>query len=565
MKIRVLKNIHFLGLWLAQIGMLIFLVQCTTTNPVDVENATKISHFSRITKNETWRANQVHVVTQDVILDNCLLTIEAGARIEFLPNTSLQISTNAAVRAVGTEQDSIIFTANDLSKGAWKNVRFGFDCLDSLCQFSFCIFESGGIGDSLAAMIVCEDAAPAFENSSIRKSVTNGISLLGESRFKKFQLNKVSNNRMAPLLLPANAVASLNSTSQFSGNPGVNAVRVIRNGDVTQSGTWSPLDVPYRFDVDVRIMETQLTIKPGVQMEFDIGKSFEVGYKARLIAKGEMNLPVKFNGKINQPGYWEGILLRNGSSENSQFAFCRVADGGSNLSHPANVYCETGSPAFENCEFTNSGGYGIIFNGESYPTLFEFNKFLSNKNAPIRMTPAVFGKIRYNQFDMENYFIEVTAGTLYKGGTIPNSAIPYRLTGNLNIYYQTVTIEPGVVFELGNDVNISVSARGGLIARGNIGLPILFTGSVKSPGYWDFIYFGNDCAVESCVLENCIIEYGGGSLSWPANIYCEGSSPTIKNCQVNYSGHWGIFRSNFARPDITGTIFMGNRDGDLWP
>ena len=78
-------------------------------------------------------------------------------------------------------------------------------------------------------------------------------------------------------------------------------------------------------------------------------------------------------------------------------------------------------------------------------------------------------------------------------------------------------------------------------------------------------HIGNDCTVESCILENCIIEYGGGNLSWPANIYCEGSSPTIKNCQVNFSGHWGIFRSNFAKPDLTGTIFMGNRDGDLWP
>ncbi|MBN2088079.1 hypothetical protein JW964_00615, partial [candidate division KSB1 bacterium] len=388
MKIRVLKNIHFLGLWLAQIGMIFFLVQCTTTNPVDVENATKISHFSRITKSETWRTNQIHVVTQDVILDNCLLTIEAGTRIEFLPNTSLQISTNAAVHAVGTEKDSIIFTANDLPRGAWKNVRFGFDCLDSLCQFAFCILESGGIGDSLAAMIVCEDAAPSFENCSIRKSVTNGISLLGESRFKKFQQNKVCNNQLAQLLLPAKAISSLNSTSQFSGNQGASVIRVVRNGEVTQSGTWSPLDVPYRFDVDVRIMEAQLTIKPGVQMEFEIGKSFEVGYKAKLISKGEINLPIKFNGKLNQPGYWEGVLLRNGSSENSQFSFCRFADGGSHLSHPANVYCESGSPAFENCEFINSSGYGIIFNGESYPTKFEFNKFIGNKSAPIRMTPA---------------------------------------------------------------------------------------------------------------------------------------------------------------------------------
>jgi parallel beta-helix repeat protein len=82
--------------------------------------------------------NPIEVVGELRIPPDSSLTIGPGCYIEFQGYYALTLDTSAAfVRAIGTEQDSIIFTP--APGGVWNGVDLYF--VDSTCEFSYCVLE----------------------------------------------------------------------------------------------------------------------------------------------------------------------------------------------------------------------------------------------------------------------------------------------------------------------------------------------------------------------------------------------------------------------------------------
>jgi|GEM_PF-1399955 len=555
-------------------SLLLMLESCSTNNPVTVQSADKVAHASRITQDETWSASQIHIITNNLIVDNATLTIEAGTKIQMKDSTLIIVAAGGALKAIGTARDSILFTVEENSLGAWQSIYFDPHCNLDLCQLEYCIFENGGAGDSLSAMLICEKVAPPIQYSTFRHSRTNGLRLIGQAEFNNFSHNKFRNNQFAPILLPMSAISSLQRSCSFTGN-GKDVIRVVEPSQLVKDVIWRALDVPYQIETELRIEAHQITLQPGVKLQFTSTAGFEIAYSGVLLAEGSPDSMIYFNGASAGQGFWRGIfLLDNVRNANSQFKHCIFDGGGSQsiMTTTGNLvktlcYCRAASAGFSNCIFQNSGGYAIIFDKVEELNEFKNNRLTLNAGPPIQLTPEVIGSLKNNQFynNDENY-IEVMGGNLIRGSNIPNFQIPYRLMGRLDIYYIKVTIEPGTVFELYPNASISVSAGAALIADGlSPAGAITFTGAFPNPGSWNYIYFSQDCNAALCELNYCKIEYGGGDISWPANIYLEGASPKITNCTIAYSKHWGIFRSNNAQPDLTNTVFSGNLDGDIWP
>ena len=70
------------------------------------------------------KSKSPYIVTDNlVIFDNVTLTIQAGVVVKFNDNTSLEVR-NGKLIALGTKQDSIIFTSNNQNpqKGSWKGI-----------------------------------------------------------------------------------------------------------------------------------------------------------------------------------------------------------------------------------------------------------------------------------------------------------------------------------------------------------------------------------------------------------------------------------------------------------
>jgi len=558
------------SLILAWLSSTILGLHCAQNNPVDVQRASRIAHESRISEDETWSSRQEHVIIKDVLVQNATLTIESGSVIKFQPGTSLKIQSGGKLVAKGSASDSIFFTSAKVDS-PWTQLEF--DTKAAGAQLNYCVIENGG-SDSLEAMVVFGSKRIAFAHSVIRRSQSNGLHILTSADFTEFKNNKFRENRLAPVLAPTSQIITLGTENSFSGN-GLNGIRVIESDAISKNIHWKALDVPYQFTVDFKIQEFELTLAPGVKIQFDALTRFTVGYKGGLHAAGAADSVIEFSGVESQPGFWRGIHLSEGNlATNIRFAHCIFSDGGSTpflyengIPLNANVFGEAGAPEFYNCRFENSGGYGVIFTQNCQPSVFSQNTISRNHGPALRICPEALPGLQENKiYDNSENIIEITAGNLTRATTIRHNQVPFRLLGEINIYYETVTIEPGTAFELNSSAALAVAAGGALVADGIArGSAITFSGVVKQPGAWRFIYFGRDCNAAASRLNHCMAEYGGGDLRWPGMIYLEGVSPQITNCQIAFSRHWGIFKSNNAAPNLMNTIFFGNYDGDIWP
>ena len=91
-----------------------------------------------------WRANNnPYEVTGDLhVPQESTLVIQPGCYIDFQGYYTFIVDTNAVFQAVGTENDSITFTASDTTDG-WYGLRL-FSADDS-CLLSYCVIEWGNI------------------------------------------------------------------------------------------------------------------------------------------------------------------------------------------------------------------------------------------------------------------------------------------------------------------------------------------------------------------------------------------------------------------------------------
>jgi hypothetical protein len=88
----------------------------------------------------TWSADTVLVVGEVRVPTDSTLTIEPGVKVIFQGHYKLIVDTLATLLAVGTDQDSILFTAADTSEG-WHGIRF-YSAEDS-CRLEYCNITHG--------------------------------------------------------------------------------------------------------------------------------------------------------------------------------------------------------------------------------------------------------------------------------------------------------------------------------------------------------------------------------------------------------------------------------------
>ena len=133
--------------------------------------------------------------------------------------------------------------------------------------------------------------------------------------------------------------------------------------------------------------------------------------------------------------------------------------------------------------------------------------------------------------------------------TVANS--PYVVTGNILVMENvTLTIEPGV--EVRFDASKVIQVNGTLVARGTAADSIRFTSNTtQTPGAWGNIYFTNSSIdavidnagnyVSGCMMEYCIVEYGGKIEGSDADMLrLEEALPGIRNCAIKNALNAGI-------------------------
>ena len=117
-----------------------------------------------------WHAtgNPYNINGEIYVHEDSTLNIHEGVDVIFQGHHKFII--NGFLEAIGTETDSILFTAADTAEG-WHSLRF-IDAPDS-CHLSYCIIQYGRATgstyeDSLGGGIYCDNSSPVIGNSSIR-------------------------------------------------------------------------------------------------------------------------------------------------------------------------------------------------------------------------------------------------------------------------------------------------------------------------------------------------------------------------------------------------------------
>ena len=331
-----------------------------------------------------------------------------------------------------------------------------------------------------------------------------------------------------------------------------------------QSGVWNLAGSPYLVTGDVFIPFGQtLTIEPGTTIQFE-QPYYGLLVDGTLVAQGTPANPILFTSDkaVKAPGQWEAIYFRDTSDDtNCVMSNCVIECGGATAyagesiqilsasptitnctvrySQTRGVTLYTADPRIENCAFQTNGGYALGMTSDSLPRLRNNTAIGNTNNAH-----AVFG------------------GSFSRTGMWTRDTIPYTIINDLYIANgRTLTLEPGTTIQF-EQPYYGLLVDGTLVAQGTPANPILFTSAeaVKAPGQWKAISFSDTSDDANCLLQNCVIEYAGGS-SVDGSLILLSASPTVRDRTIRFGAGDGVTASA-STALLRALALLGNgRDG----
>ena len=128
--------------------------------------------------------------------------------------------------------------------------------------------------------------------------------------------------------------------------------QVNRSGNI-DGEVWTAADSLYLITGDIAVIE--LTIEPGVVIQFDGNHKFEV--RGTLQAVGFFNDSIYFQPNPGNLDGWQGIKFKN-SAIPSSLKYCRIEG-----SSKDGISIDRAQPQISNCRIVNNNGNGIIVKG----------------------------------------------------------------------------------------------------------------------------------------------------------------------------------------------------------
>ena len=332
----------------------------------------------------TWPAftdGSKYLVTNDLTIETGV-KIAPGATFEFASNKALYVKSGEGyLIAKGTGGQKITFTGVNKTKGFWKGIMvYSGSTLNELDYVEVAYAGSSAlVGVSVKSNLVLYGNGSTPGNARITNSTfTNGAGygLYVEygALLAGFANNTASNNTGTAAYVYADQLGRLDAASKFNSNNGYNGVET--GGEIgaeLNEATWPAFTdgAKYLVTSDLSI-ESGVKIAPGATFEFASDKSLYVnnggGY---LIAKGTAGQKITFTGVNKTKGFWKGIMIYSGSTQN-ELDYAEVAYAGSKplvgVSKLANLvlYGNSSTPAIAkvtNSTFAHGNGVGLYVEG----------------------------------------------------------------------------------------------------------------------------------------------------------------------------------------------------------
>lgn len=295
------------------------------------------------------------------------LEIAAGNMLVFDSGGDVTVGDSGSLRAIGTDDTPIVFTASQMTPGYWQGINFNFSpSINNVLDHVVIEFAGSGTLSRAAAL-----RASANTSFPTRLSVSN--TLLQNSRGSGFSLQtgviiddfsnvtSVSNDQSGSIA--AIAVPGLGAGLELQGNT-LDVVELL-GSSITTPQTWPAINVPYQFDR--LILDAALTLSPGSSFVAVSGAEIRVDQEGLLNAVGTASAPIRFFGAQATPGYWDGINILFSNSPQNVLDHVVISDaggGGLPVNHGSiQLNCNSSFPAqinLSNTTVSNGISWGVF-------------------------------------------------------------------------------------------------------------------------------------------------------------------------------------------------------------
>lgn len=549
-------------LFYLSIALLLILASCEelTEQPEGDTITGEINTPTLWTADKEWVIDGIVYVTSDLV-------IEPGTIVKFMPDAELSIGYGAygSLKAVGTPEKPIVFTSESANPtpGNYRGITFGENSA-STSELAYCTVEYAGGINGYNAAIYIYNSEISVHQCAIQNSASAGIVNEGGS-FGNFSLNSIVDCSGYLMEIPAAIVHQVDSTSIFVGN-GI----LINDANLTnQNVTWQTLTVPYIASNIAIYDNAELTLSPGLQINFLASGWLSVGYGSygKIVTLGTIGKPVVFSSATANPsaGNWRGIEISSDAGQNSILSHTIIEYAGNSDGYSAALYAYECGISITNSIIRKSENMGIYLDNARLLT-FESNTIELCNDYPVSLPANTAHKIAANN-QISGLGVFINDGNFFNQSvTWKKLTVPYHLD-NLFIYDNgELTLTPGVnmLFNASGFLSVGGGTYGKLVANGTDSEPIVFNSAANSPspGDWRGLEFF-DFTMNGTILNHCKVMYGGNDDGFSANVYSYGNANklSISNSEIGFSQNTGIYASE-CNPILTNIIYTQN-DTDL--
>ncbi|WP_297335890.1 hypothetical protein [Algoriphagus sp.] len=282
---------------------------------------------------------------------------------------------------------------------------------------------------------------------------------------------------------------------------------VLINADILEDRTLTNVYVSdsdkldYLVTQDVAVRGAKLTIEPGVRISFEDGAGLIIAENASLKAYTMLTetLPIIFQGKEAQKGYWDGIKILS-KNPPEYLVGIEVRDAGK-LGYGIQV--GSGTKLFlSNSTIHLNDGIGLDFQISSQLAEFKNNRIKENTNSPLQIPASLMTYVSFdNQF--QDGPIQIIEGKILSGtdNFWPTFQVEYDVLDELVIYNgSTLVLSTGAHLNMGDDQGIRVISGGKLRILGEETAPVVIEGKTKAKGAWRGIYITDSQGAVSSIM-----------------------------------------------------------------
>lgn len=316
--------------------------------------------------------NASYNVKENLVVKSAL-KIEKGTKIAVSPDKFIRVFGNGSLNATGSSDERIIFDVHAGGEAKWGGIVVSSSSTSNRLEW----VEIYDAGNGQAGSGVDKSAAIGISNTighqihlkhmSIHGSDGYGIYVHQAGKIGDFDNISFSGIKNHVMALPIAEISNLQGKNIQAANNLKNSIEIFE-GNLTQESVWAPLGggIKYYFPKGMQLL-AGLKLEPGVKIEMGSNAYLDVRNSAYLNAVGSANNRIEIKGATDQPGYWEGILIRSKDARN----LIRYADisgaGGKNIGGLGNgtlkanvAVFPSGALTMTNSNLSKGAGWAVI-------------------------------------------------------------------------------------------------------------------------------------------------------------------------------------------------------------